>query len=204
MLDDAGLNDCGIVLSNDLDEYSITSIKSEGGVFTSLGVGTKLVTAYDQPALGGVYKLCATKDHTTGKWLPHMKISESSQKTTIPGVLNVKRFKDDNGKLAGDMIFDESSDTECKTYIVDPMDNLRRKNLDNYKSDLLLKPLFRQGKFVGKKTDVMECQKNAIIGLDSLDETQKRILNPHTYPVGLEASLNERRIKIVAEMRGLK
>ena len=61
MLDEAGLEDCGIVLSNDLDEYSIKSIKNEGGVFTALGVGTKLVTAYDQPALGGVYKLSATR-----------------------------------------------------------------------------------------------------------------------------------------------
>lgn len=61
MLDEAGLEDCGIVLSNDLDEYSIKSIQSEGGIFTSLGVGTKLATAYDQPALGGVYKLSATK-----------------------------------------------------------------------------------------------------------------------------------------------
>lgn len=62
MLDDAGLEDCGIILSNDLDEYSIKSIKNEGGVFSGLGVGTKLATAYDQPALGGVYKLSATKD----------------------------------------------------------------------------------------------------------------------------------------------
>lgn len=65
MLDAAGLNDVGIILSNDLDEYSIKSIKSEGAVFSGLGVGTKLATAFDQPALGGVYKLSATKK--TGK-----------------------------------------------------------------------------------------------------------------------------------------
>lgn len=62
MLDKAGLTDCGIILSNDLDEYSIKSIKSEGGVFTGLGVGTKLITAYDQPSLGGVYKISATQE----------------------------------------------------------------------------------------------------------------------------------------------
>ena len=67
MLDEAGLNDCGIILSNDLDEYSIKSIQAEGGVFTGLGVGTKLATAYDQPALGGVYKLSATKKSSEDK-----------------------------------------------------------------------------------------------------------------------------------------
>ena len=61
MLDASGLKDCGIILSNDLDEYSIKSIQSEGGVFSGLGVGTKLATAYDQPSLGGVYKLSATR-----------------------------------------------------------------------------------------------------------------------------------------------
>lgn len=67
MLDEAGLTDCGIILSNDLDEYSIKSIQNEGGVFTGLGVGTKLATAYDQPALGGVYKLSAIKQSKNGK-----------------------------------------------------------------------------------------------------------------------------------------
>lgn len=66
-LDDAGLNECGIILSNDLDEYSIKSILEEGGSFSGLGVGTKLATAYDQPSLGGVYKLSATKNKNSNQ-----------------------------------------------------------------------------------------------------------------------------------------
>ena len=203
MLDDAGLKDCGIILSNDLDEYSIKSIKAEGGVFTGLGVGTKLATAYDQPALGGVYKLSATKMCKDKTWLPHMKVSESSQKTTIPGVLNVKRYVDKSGKLAGDMIYDINKGIDSTNTIVDPMDNLRRKNLSNYNSSDLLVPLFKAGKFVGQSFSALKAQKLAKTGLESLDETQKRTLNPHTYPVGLERSLNEYRTKLVAELRGI-
>ena len=203
MLDDAGLKDCGIILSNDLDEYSIKSIKAEGGVFTGLGVGTKLATAYDQPALGGVYKLSATKMRKDKTWQPHMKVSESSQKTTIPGVLNVKRYVDKSGKLAGDMIYDINTGIDSTNTIVDPMDNLRRKNLSDYNSSDLLEPLFKAGKFVGQSFSALKAQKLAKAGLESLDETQKRTLNPHTYPVGLERSLNEYRTKLVAELRGI-
>lgn len=203
MLDDAGLKDCGIILSNDLDEYSIKSIKAEGGVFTGLGVGTKLATAYDQPALGGVYKLSATKMRSQKIWQPHMKVSESSQKTTIPGVLNVKRYVDKSGKLAGDMIYDINRGIDSTSTIVDPMDNLRRKKLGDKKSSDLLVPLFKSGKFVGQSFSALKAQKLAKVGLESLDETQKRTLNPHTYPVGLELSLNEYRTKLVAELRGI-
>lgn len=203
MLDKGGLPDCGIILSNDLDEYSIKSIHAEGGIFSGLGVGTKLATAYDQPALGGVYKLSATKMHDEKVWKPHMKVSESSQKTTIPGVLNVRRYIDDNGKLAGDMIYDISMGVDKTCTIIDPMDILRQKKLGEKNYSDLLKPLFKKGKFVGKTFDTMHAQENAKQGLETLDETQKRTLNPHTYPVGIERTLNEYRTKMVTKLRGI-
>ena len=132
-----------------------------------------------------------------------MKVSESSQKTTIPGVLNVRRFVDESGKLAGDMIYDVQRGIDNSNTIVDPMDILRRKKLGHNESFDLLRPLFKKGKFVGKKVSTMDSQKLAKESLDSLDETQKRTLNPHTYPVGIERSLNEDRVKMVAELRGL-
>ena len=202
-LDDAGLNECGIILSNDLDEYSIKSILEEGGSFSGLGVGTKLATAYDQPSLGGVYKLSATKNKNSNQWENHLKVSESYSKMTIPGFLNVRRYLDSEGKLAGDMIYDLNTTIHESETIVDPMDNLRRKNLKNLKFQDLLVPLFRNGKLVMKQTDALEAQKRAKNWLSRLDETQKRILNPHTYPVGLELSLNEKRNKMVAELRGI-
>lgn len=200
-LDDAGLYDCGIILSNDLDEYSIKSIRSEGGVFTSLGVGTKLATAYDQPALGGVYKLAAIKKK--GTWEGIMKISETSAKMTIPGVLNVRRYIDKNSKLAGDMIYDINKGVEDVEIIVDPMDNLRRKQLSGNNYYDLLQPMVRDGKLIMDDFEAMTAQARAIEGLHTLDETQKRTLNPHTYPVGLEHSLNTRRTELVAKIRGV-
>lgn len=204
MLDEAGLTDCGIVLSNDLDEYSIKSIQSEGGVFNSLGVGTKLATAYDQPSLGGVYKLAATKKSGSDEWVSHMKVSETVQKRTIPGVLNVRRYFSEDGKLAGDMIYDVNIGVNNDEVIVDPTDNLRRKNLSNLKHCDLLKPLIRNGKVVDRSYDVKSAQKRCNEGLQKLDETQRRTLNPHTYPVGLEKTLNDKRNDMVVKFRGVE
>src|SRR5262249_8289057 len=91
LLDQAGLKDAVIVASNDLDEHLIASLKQQGAAIDVWGVGTKLVTAYDQPALGGVYKLCALR-LPNGNWQPKLKLSEEAAKITTPGVLNVRRF----------------------------------------------------------------------------------------------------------------
>ena len=91
-LDAAGLVDCGIVLSNDLDEYTIKSIRDQGADVMSWGVGTKLACAYDQPSLGGVYKLSATRVAGCKAWSNRLKVSEQSSKLTLPGVLDVRRY----------------------------------------------------------------------------------------------------------------
>ena len=92
LLDAAGFHDTRIVASNDLDEHLITSLKGQGAVIAIWGVGTKLATAYDQPALGAVYKLSALRD-AEGRWQPRLKVSEQAANTTIPGVLQVYRFR---------------------------------------------------------------------------------------------------------------
>ena len=206
MLDEAGLDDCGIVLSNDLDEYSIRSIREEGAIVASWGVGTKLACAYDQPTLGGVYKLSATYSEDKNEWIDHIKVSESLQKLTTPGVLDVRRYYDSDGKVAGDMVFDTNSGVNDEEIIVDPADALRRKCLAGNRWELLLKPLARNGECVltESQRSANEARKRAFAGLESLDETQKRVLNPHTYPVGLEKNLFIRRADLVKEMRGYK
>lgn len=88
------------MLSNDLDEYTIESIREQGANVMSWGVGTKLATAYDQPALGGVYKLSATKSQGDSKWKARLKVSEMSSKLTLPGVLDVRRFFFEDGRIA--------------------------------------------------------------------------------------------------------
>ncbi len=207
MLDEAGLDDCGIVLSNDLDEFTIQSIRDEGAQVMSWGVGTKLACAFDQPTLGGVYKLSATREPGDKEWIDRLKISESIGKLTTPGVLDVRRyFYCDSGRLAGDMVFDVNAPGDGRReLIVDPSDDLRQKNLAGLCSETLLKPLARDGSVVldASGRDALAARERARTGLALLDESQKRMLNPHTYPVGLEYGLFERRRELVARMRGI-
>ena len=205
MLDEAGLTDCGIVLSNDLDEYTIRSIRDEGAQVMSWGVGTKLATAYDQPSLGGVYKLSATRENGESAWIDHVKISESSAKLTTPGVLNVRRYYLEEGRIAGDMVFDTNAAVNEGEVIVDPMDGLRRKDLSGKTWRELLIPLARAGKTVlsDEFRSAKAAQARTKQGLATLDESQKRTLNPHTYPVGLDKDLFDRRRDLVAQLRGI-
>ncbi len=205
MLDEAGLADCGIVLSNDLDEHTIRSILDEGAPVNSWGVGTKLACAFDQPTLGGVYKLSATRAPGEQHWTDRLKISESAAKLTVPGVLDVRRYYAEDGTIAGDMVFDVNAGVGAREVIVDPMDDLRQKNLAGKRYELLLEPLARAGEVVlpADRRDAMAAQARAAEGLARLDESQKRMLNPHTYPVGLEYGLCERRRALVGKLRGI-
>src|SRR5690606_17112022 len=103
MLDEAGFTETKIVASNDLDEHILTSLKLQEASIDIWGIGTKLVTAYDQPALGAVYKLSAMKNQE-GEWEPKIKVSQQSIKINIPGLHNVRRFTS-KGTAVGDMIY---------------------------------------------------------------------------------------------------
>lgn len=205
-LDDAGLTDTGIVLSNDLDENTIRSIRQQGAQVMSWGVGTKLATAYDQPTLGGVYKLSAVKDKGSDTWRDCLKITAQSVKLTTPGVLDIRRYFLGNGKIAGDMVYDVNTGINADEIIVDPADSLRRKKLGGKRFETLLKPLAKHGKVClePEYRDTMAAQQRTKDGLETLDESQKRILNPHTYPVGLERNLYERRAALVESKLGIE
>lgn len=203
-LDEAGLTDCGIVLSNDLDEYTITSLYNQGAQVTSYGVGTKLATAFDQPTLGGVYKLAAIRESVEEAWQPCMKVSEAAVKRTTPGVLGVRRYFHEDGRLAGDMVYDIHAGVGADEVIVDPCDDLRRKRLGGKRFEEVLYPFARAGKVVitAEERDARTAQTQAKAGLETLDESQKRLLNPHSYPVGLELGLSDRRHALVEQLRG--
>ena len=205
-LDEAGLTDCGIVLSNDLDEYTISSIRDQGAVVASWGVGTKLATAYDQPSLGGVYKLSATRGNDQEPWHERIKIAENSSKLTFPGVLDIRRYYFDDGCIAGDMVYDARLGINDEERIIDPADDLRQKVLSGKRHVELLHPLARDGQAVLEPEfrDAMEARKRTFAGIEELDESQKRMLNPHSYPVGLERKLSENRRALVAKRRGIR
>ena len=205
-LDEAGLSDCGVVLSNDLDEYTISSIRNEGAQVMSWGVGTKLATAYDQPTLGGVYKLSATRAGKDEPWVDRIKIAENSSKLTFPGVLGIRRYYHEDGFIAGDMVYDVNAPINGEERIVDPMDQLRQKVLSGKRFEELLHPLARNGKSVLEPCyrDALAAAERVRQGLENVHETQKRMLNPHSSPVGLECGLAHRRLDLVASRRDIK
>lgn len=205
-LDEEGLNNCNIILSNDLDEYTIESLRAQGARADAYGVGTKLATGYDQPTLGGVYKLSATRSAKATAWEDRLKISEQAAKLTVPGVLNVKRYRHEDGRLAGDMIYDIHKNIEEDQRIIDPLDSLRQKKLKGLSSHEMLYPHTRGGTVVleAQYRSAKEGQIRARENVGTLDESQKRMLNPHGYPVGLECGLFERRNNLIVQLRGIQ
>lgn len=199
MLDAAGFPEVKIIGTNDLDEYTIVSLFEQGAPIDGWGVGTKLVTAYDQPALGGVYKLSAVREPGQKTWDPRMKISDSTGKRTFPGVLGVRRYRGQDGNVDGDMVYD-TMHLPAHDRIIDPFDPLRTKDLSNGSWTDLLEPLVRAGKSV-TVPDVEAARSRAAAGLAELDSSRTRFLNPHTYPVGLCAELHGTRDAFVLSHR---
>ena len=120
MLDAAGLNDCKIVVSNSLDEYTIESLLSQGACIDSFGVGERLITAKSDPVFGGVYKICAVEED--GIFEPRIKISENVEKITNPGLKKMWRVYNNKEVAIADLmcLWDEKPDL-TKTYeFVDP------------------------------------------------------------------------------------
>ncbi len=200
ILDEAGFEDAVIVGSNDLDEHLIASLKQQKAAINVWGVGTRLVTAYDQPALGGVYKLSALRNKD-GQWVPKLKTSDHSAKTTNPGVLQVRRFRTAQGFM-GDAIYDETRPLPRRVLIVDPADPTRRKLLPTEASceDLLVAAL-RKGKPVYKIPRLEDIRERVRQQLDCLHPGIKRFANPHRYPAGLELGLHEFKMRLILEQR---
>jgi nicotinate phosphoribosyltransferase len=202
LLDEAGFPQATIVASNDLDEGIIASLKDQGAKIAVWGVGTKLVTAYDQPALGGVYKLGAMMDDL-GQWQPKVKISEQAIKTSTPGMLQIRRFIGKEGAVA-DMIYNELAGEPDDCVMVDPLDPTRRRRLDGelVESDLLI-PIVRDGKIVHQQEALPAIRKHASKQLALFDPGIRRHSNPHQYPVGLEQQLHDLKIDLILQARGV-
>lgn len=204
MLNEAGFENAAIYASNELDEHTIRSLKEQHAPISVWGVGTKLATAYDQPALGGIYKLTALRAAASASWMPKMKLSEQVIKSTLPGVHNVRRFYNDEGAPIGDMVFDINLPTTDTVTMVDPFDATRQKSFGpDVKSELLLQPVMQSGRRIVEREHLRLAQRRALDGLNHLDETHKRFLRPHTYAVGLERGLNDMRLNLIKSMRGI-
>jgi nicotinate phosphoribosyltransferase len=201
MLDEAGFGEAVIFASNDLDEWIIESLKKQGAAVAAWGVGTKLVTGQEDGALGGVYKLTALRDES-GQWQPRIKLSEQAVKISTPGVLQVRRFRDQDG-LVADGVFDESSPPKGAFTIVDPVDHTRRRKLvPTLDSQDLLTPFLVDGKLVEGRDDSLHAGRERVAReLDILHPSIRRLTYPHVYPVGLESGLHEQREQLIFDAR---
>lgn len=201
LLDDAGFQDVAIVASNDLDEHLIQSLKLQGATISVWGVGTKLVTAYDQPALGGVYKLSAIADEANN-WQPKIKVSEQLIKTSTPGVQQVRRYHDAEGKAIADMIFNELQPVSDACTVVDLQDATHRTELAaSTPYEDLLKPVIRDGQCIMEPPSLEEVRSRTLVQLQSFDRSILRFDHPHKYRVGLEQQLHELRTQLILDAR---
>jgi nicotinate phosphoribosyltransferase len=201
LLDAAGFFDSVIIASNELDETIIAELKLQGAKIGIWGVGTNLVTAKDQPALDGVYKLSAIRAPGEA-WKYKLKLSEQMKKVSNPGILQVRRYRK-NGMNVADAIYDVNTDLSEGCSIINPFDPTHHRTL---KGDLeyedLLVPIFRNGSRVYELPSIHEIRKKTIDELAQFSVGTKRFLNPYIYTVGMEQSLYDLKIKLVKGIRG--
>ncbi|MCI8349002.1 MAG: nicotinate phosphoribosyltransferase [Firmicutes bacterium] len=190
MLDEAGLEDCSIVVSNSLDEYIIRDVILEGACIDSFGVGERLITAKSEPVFGGVYKLVALE--AGGELIPKIKISENVEKITNPGFKHLYRLYDKStGKARGDVITiaDEIIPEVDEYEIFDPNAVWKRTKIRNYFVKDLRVQIFDKGNCVYESPSVDEIKEYCKEQVDTLWAETLRFENPQTYYVDLSQKL---------------
>ena len=200
MLDDAGLQDCTIVVSNSLDEYIIRDVILEGAQIDSFGVGERLITAKSEPVFGGVYKLAALEKD--GAVTPKIKISENVEKITNPGFKGLYRlYSKETGKAQGDVLtLSEETIPEQDAYeIFDPNAVWKKTVVRNYTVRNLHVPIFKEGKCVYKSPSIEEIKKYCKEQIETLWDETLRLENPQTYYVDLSPKLFNMKQKLLQE-----
>lgn len=190
MLDEAGHEDCAIVVSNSLDEYLIRDILHEGACIDSFGVGERLITAKTEPVFGGVYKLSAIEKD--GNLIPKIKVSENVEKITNPGFKSLFRLfdKDTDEPLADLITLDGETIPEDGEYeIFDPKATWKKKTVSNFYAVNLRKPIFIDGKCVYNSPSIDEIRTYCRKEMDAMWAEMKRLENPQTYYVDLSYEL---------------
>ncbi|MEI8365138.1 MAG: nicotinate phosphoribosyltransferase [Parachlamydiaceae bacterium] len=200
LLDAAGFQETLIIASNELDETLIGELKRQGACITSWGVGTNLVTARNQPALDGVYKLSAIRNPGE-PWKYKLKLSEQMVKVSNPGILQVRRYSH-NGEYVADAIYDTHIGIDHPASIVNPLDATRFKIINkNWSARDLLIPIFVKGQCVYKTPSLDQIRATTQTELKQFHAGIKRFINPHEYTTGMEKSLYDLKLDLIKTIR---
>ncbi|MNB89793.1 Nicotinate phosphoribosyltransferase pncB2 [compost metagenome] len=200
MLDEAGLDYVKIVASNDLDENTIFNLKAQGSKIDTWGIGTQLITAADQPSLGGVYKVVARDED--GEWIPTIKISGNPEKVTTPGFKKTYRIiSKTSGKAEADYIslINESPENEERIKLFDPVHTWMHKFVTNFEAVELLQPIFIDGELVYQLPDIEEIRQYHNQQLELFWPEYLRKMNPEIYPVDLSQKTYDMKMKLIHE-----
>ncbi|MDR1127881.1 MAG: nicotinate phosphoribosyltransferase [Treponema sp.] len=204
MLDDAGLRDATIAVSNDLDEWIIQTLTNAGAPVDSWGVGTRMVTGGDDAAFSGVYKLVAKEDDS-GRLVPAIKFSDNPEKTTIPGLKQVWRVRDANGFAVADVMAPdgETFEENARYAFWHPSADYRHfyHTLEG-KAEPLLRLRLRDGGQVLPHPPLGEVRKLVKSDLEIFDSSYKRILNPHIYKVSVTENLRALKLELMKNYLG--
>ncbi|MGF0046628.1 nicotinate phosphoribosyltransferase [Streptococcus hyointestinalis] len=202
-LDEAGFPDAKIYASNDLDENTILNLKMQKAKIDVWGVGTKLITAYDQPALGAVYKIVSIEDDN-GQMVDRIKLSNNAEKVSTPGKKQVWRITSrEKGKSEGDYITFSDSDVTSLDEIemFHPTYTYINKTVRDFDAVPLLVDIFDKGELVYSLPSLEDIQVYARKEFDKLWDEYKRVLNPQDYPVDLARDVWQHKMNLIDRIR---
>ncbi len=197
-LDQAGLPDCKIIVSNSLDEYTITSILDQGGCIDSFGVGERLITSKSEPVFGAVYKIVAVEEN--GIFMPRIKISENTEKITNPGLKNVYRIYDHEGHAIADLLAkaDQELNFNNPLRYVDPIKPWKNRFFENCTAKKLQIPIFIKGQLVYQQPSIDEIAAYVKKQLsDEIWEEEQRFENPHNHYMDMTPELYEEKMNLL-------
>lgn len=203
-LDEAGMQDCNIVVSNSLDEYLIKSLIQQGAFIDSMGVGENLVCSKSTPVFGGVYKMSSVFDGEM--MIPKIKVSENVEKVTNPGYKDLYRIYDKETKMAiGDLmtIHGESVDPENDLTIYHQMNSWKKKTIPggSYIVKDLLEPIFIQGKLVYEVPNLEEIRAYSKQEFACIWDEIQRFEYPQTYYVDLSKKLLDLKLSMLEDVK---
>lgn len=202
MLNDAGLTDCRIVVSNSLDEYTIASILNQGGRIDSFGVGERLITAKSDPVFGAVYKIAAVEEN--GSFVPRIKVSETVEKITNPGLKRIYRVYCESGQAIADLITsaEETIDLSRPYRFVDPEKPWKKRYFENCRVKELQKLVVKDGKRVVPKQSLNEIREYVIKQLETeIWQEEQRFENPHKHYLDMSPGYYEMKMNLLNEKK---